>query len=73
MTITFLVAINTDDVSPTTLADLASDIEEDLLRSGMDVESVKPWQRPSLGLQMPMEQQTLTPNPQPPAPPPLLG
>jgi len=70
MTITFLVALNTDDVSPTTLADLASDIEEDLLRSGMDVESVKPWQRPSLGLQMPMGEQSLVPNPQPP--PPLL-
>lgn len=67
MTITFLVAINTDDVSPTTLIDLASDIEEDLLRSGMDVESVKPWQRPSLGLQLPEAQQTLVPNPQPPA------
>lgn len=73
MTITFLVAINTDDVNPTTLIDLASDIEEDLIRSGMDVESVKPWQRPSLGFQMPMEQQSLIPNPQPPAPPSLLG
>lgn len=72
MTITFLVAINTDDVSPTNLIDLASDIEEDLLRSGMDVESVKPWQRPSLGLQLPAAQQQLVPNPQPPAPP-LLG
>ena len=71
MTITFLVAINTDDVNPTTLLDLASDIEEDLLRSGMDVESVKPWQRPCLGLQLPEAQQQLTPNPQPP--PPLLG
>ena len=70
MTITFLVALNTDDVSPTTLIDLASDIEEDLIRSGMDVESVKPWQRPSLGLQLP-EGQQLNPNPQPP--PPLLG
>jgi hypothetical protein len=73
MTITFLVAINTDDVSPTTLEALAGDIEEDLIRSGMDVDSVKPWQRSSLGLQMPMDQQTLAPNPQPPAPPSLLG
>lgn len=73
MTTTFLVAINIDDVSPTALIDLATDIEEDLLRSGMDVESVKPWQRPSLGLQLPEAQQQLVPNPQPPAPPSLLG
>ena len=41
MTRTFLVALNLEqEFSP---ADIAADLQEDLLAAGYDVESVKPW------------------------------
>lgn len=46
MTVTFLVSINLDDLS--TIADVAADIQDDLISAGHDVEEVKPWQRPTL-------------------------
>jgi hypothetical protein len=46
MNVTFLVDINLDDLS--SLADTASDIEQDLSNAGYEVNGVKPWQRPSL-------------------------
>jgi hypothetical protein len=46
MTVTFLVALQLDDVS--TIADVAADIQDDLEQTGHTVESVKPWARPTL-------------------------
>ena len=48
MTVTFLVEVNLDDVSPQSLIDEADTIRQDLFSSGLDVISVKPWERPSL-------------------------
>lgn len=45
MTVTFLVALNLDDLS--TLSDVALDLQDDLEKAGHTVESVKPWARPS--------------------------
>lgn len=49
MTVTFLVEVNLDDVSPQALIDESETIRQDLFSSGLDVISVKPWERPSLG------------------------
>jgi hypothetical protein len=46
MTVTFLVAVVLQDLS--SIADVAADIEEDLTSAGHEVESVKPWARPTL-------------------------
>jgi hypothetical protein len=45
MVVTFLVALDLDDL--TTLTDVALDIQDDLERAGFNVESVKPWARPT--------------------------
>lgn len=47
MTVTFLVAINLDDVSSPTLLATGEEIFDDLVTSGYDVEAVAPWARPS--------------------------
>jgi hypothetical protein len=46
MTVTFLVAVTLQDLS--SIADVAADIEEDLVSAGHEVESVKPWARPTI-------------------------
>jgi hypothetical protein len=46
MTVTFLVAVVLQDLS--SIADVAGDIEEDLTSAGHEVESVKPWARPTI-------------------------
>jgi hypothetical protein len=46
MTVTFLVALEIDDVSD--LPALAEDIWDDLGASGHSVQSVKPWARPTI-------------------------
>jgi hypothetical protein len=45
MTVTFLVAINLDDL--TSLPDVALDLQDDLESAGHDVVSVNPWARPT--------------------------
>lgn len=45
MTVTFLVALDLDDIS--TLSDVALDLQDDLEQAGHSVESVKPWARPT--------------------------
>lgn len=54
MIVTFLVALNLDDLS--SIADIASDIDDDLTSAGHTVESVKPWARPTLAGQNPLQQ-----------------
>ena len=44
MTRTLLVALNVTDSS--SLSELAADVEDDLIRAGHDVESVRPWGSP---------------------------
>lgn len=44
--VTFLVAVNIDDVS--VLTETALNINDDLTQSGHDVVSVKPWARPTV-------------------------
>lgn len=61
----FIVTIQTD-LDATQLPLIAEDLLEDLAASGYDVESVKPWRRPSL-----IAQQSLF-NPPPQQPPPLV-
>ena len=58
MVVTFLVAINLDDLS--SLPDIAQEISEDLSDSGFEVKTVTPWARPSLQQQgvLPMSQTT---------------
>lgn len=46
MNVTFLVALNLDDVS--SLADISNEINDDLSNSGFEVVSVQPWARPSV-------------------------
>ncbi len=48
MTVAFILSLNLDDTSPTTLTTAATDILEDLQRAGHDVAEVKPWARQSL-------------------------
>jgi hypothetical protein len=45
VTVTFLVALDLDDLS--TLTDVALDLQDDLEQAGHSVESVKPWARPT--------------------------
>lgn len=45
MEVTYLVAVNIEDLS--TITDQALDIQDDLESAGHDVVSVKPWARPS--------------------------
>ena len=47
MTVTYLVAI--DLLDPTTIADTALDIDDALAENGLEVTSVTPWARPSVG------------------------
>lgn len=47
--VNFIVEANVDDPSPQVLLDLSSDMS-DALDSVVDVVSVKPWARPSVGL-----------------------
>ncbi len=46
--VAFIVTLNLDDTSPTSLISESADILEDLTRSGHDVVEVKPWARQSL-------------------------
>jgi hypothetical protein len=45
MTVTFLVAVSDIDIA--TLTETALDIQDELERAGFNVESVKPWARPT--------------------------
>lgn len=44
--VAFILKLKLDDLS--SIADVAGDIEEDLIEKGYDVDSVTPWARPSL-------------------------
>jgi hypothetical protein len=49
MNATFLVTV--DVLDETAIPDTALDIEDDLLSAGHDVIVVKPWARPTIGLE----------------------
>lgn len=51
MEVTFLVALNVDELG--SLQSLADQIDDDLMASGHDVLSVKPWARPISGANQP--------------------
>ena len=54
MEVTFLVTVDLPDVSPQALMDEAATIQQDLFSSGLDVISVKPWERPTMGQASPL-------------------
>lgn len=62
--VNFLVEANVDDPSASSLISLAEDID-DALTKVLDVTSVKPWARPSVGLTSDIIQQQ-APSIQPP-------
>jgi hypothetical protein len=47
MTVTYLVAINVTDASA--IEDMSAEIDDILSSEGVDVVSVAPWARPSMG------------------------
>jgi hypothetical protein len=53
MTVTFLVALNIDDV--TAASAVAEDLNDDLSGLGYDVTSVRPWHRDSLATASPLQ------------------
>jgi hypothetical protein len=63
--VTFLVALNLDDLSD--LPGVSAEISDDLDKSGFQVLSVAPWQRPSLTqgqpINVPQTQPTQNENP----------
>jgi len=66
MQVTFLVALNLDDLSD--LPGIAQEISDDLTQAGFEVKEVAPWQRPSLTqgqtINVPtIQQPTQNPNP----------
>lgn len=48
MIVTFTVALEMEEPTAELLLAVAADLEDDLRASSWDVESVKPWARPSL-------------------------
>ena len=62
--VSFLVETNVDDPAPAVLLSLAQDMEDNLAQV-VDVISVKPWARPSLGLTPDLIQQAAPPPTQP--------
>ena len=56
MHVTFLIAINLDDLSD--LPGVAQEINDDLNQSGFEVLSVAPWARPALQPIVPTQTQT---------------
>jgi hypothetical protein len=52
MTVTYLVAINIDD--PSEVEGLALEIDDILTDQGIDVTSVAPWARPTMGEPKPL-------------------